>query len=198
MVKIKTGLNVEEDIERVVKLNEYFGNRLKVRVDANQGYDLLQLQHFIEKTSHLSLELIEQPMPVGQEKKLATLDEPHRKLLAADESLIDVTSALQLSFAPQPYGIFNIKLMKSGGIRGAREIALIAANAGIDLFWGCNDESMVSISAALQVAYSCGNTKYLDLDGSFDLSKDWVTGGFILKDGFLYCSNEPGLGLKRL
>ncbi len=198
VVKIKTGLNVEEDIERVVKLNEYFGNRLKVRVDANQGYDLLQLQHFIQKTSHLSLELIEQPMPVGQEKKLATLDEPHRKLLAADESLIDVTSALQLSFAPQPYGIFNIKLMKSGGIRGAREIALIAANTGIDLFWGCNDESMVSISAALQVAYSCGNTKYLDLDGSFDLSKDWVTGGFILKDGFLYCSNEPGLGLKRL
>ena len=88
--------------------------------------------------------------------------------------------------------------MKSGGIRGAREIAIIAANAGIDLFWGCNDESMVSISAALQVAYSCSNTKYLDLDGSFDLSKDWVTGGFILKDGFLYCSNEPGLGLKKL
>jgi L-alanine-DL-glutamate epimerase-like enolase superfamily enzyme len=137
-------------------------------------------------------------MPVGTEKELATLDEAHRKLLAADESLIDATSALQLAFSPQPYGIFNIKLMKSGGIRGAREIALIAATAGIDLFWGCNDESMVSISAALQVAYSCSNTKYLDLDGSFDLSKDWVTDGFILKDGFLYCSNEPGLGLKRL
>jgi L-alanine-DL-glutamate epimerase-like enolase superfamily enzyme len=88
--------------------------------------------------------------------------------------------------------------MKSGGIRGAREIGLIAANAGIDLFWGCNDESMVSIAAALQVAYSCSNTKYLDLDGSFDLSSDLVTGGFILKDGLMYCSNKAGLGLIKI
>lgn len=198
VVKIKTGLNVEDDIERISKLHQQFGSSIKIRVDANQAYDLLQLQHFIQQTNQLSIELIEQPMPVGKENELTTLDEVQRKLLAADESLIDTVSALQLAQQPQPYGIFNIKLMKSGGIRGAREIALIAANAGIDLFWGCNDESMVSIAAALHTAFSCSNTKYLDLDGSFDLSRDWVTGGFILKDGIMYCSNEPGLGLKRI
>jgi L-alanine-DL-glutamate epimerase-like enolase superfamily enzyme len=89
------------------------------------------------------------------------------------------------------------KLMKCGGIRGAREIALIAANAGIDLFWGCNNESCASITAALHVAYSCSSTKYLDLDGSFDLSSDYVTGGLILKNGIMYCSELPGLGLKK-
>jgi L-alanine-DL-glutamate epimerase-like enolase superfamily enzyme len=88
--------------------------------------------------------------------------------------------------------------MKCGGIRGAREIAVIAANTGIDLFWGCNDESVTSITAALHVAYSCSNTKYLDLDGSFDLSSDLVTGGFILKEGCLYCSDEAGLGLHKI
>ena len=198
VAKIKTGLNAEEDIERVTKLHELFGSNMKIRVDANQGYNLLQLQHFIQKTNHLSLELIEQPLPVGKENELATLEKANRKLLAADETLIDASSALQLSCPPQPYGIFNIKLMKCGGIRGAREIANIAANAGIDLFWGCNDESMASITAALHVAYSCSNTKYLDLDGSFDLSKDWVAGGFTLKDGYMYCSNKPGLGLSKL
>jgi L-alanine-DL-glutamate epimerase-like enolase superfamily enzyme len=80
----------------------------------------------------------------------------------------------------------------------AREIGLIAANAGVDLFWGCNDESVVSIAAALQVAYSFSNTKYLDLDGSFDLSSDFVTGGFTLKDGYMYCSAAPGLGLQKI
>lgn len=198
IIKIKTGLNVEEDIERVTKLNELFGSKMLIRVDANQGYDLIQLKQFINKTKHLSLELIEQPLAVGKEHELATLDEADRKLLAADESLIDAESATALSHSPQPFGIFNIKLMKSGGIKGARKISATAANANIDLFWGCNDESMASITAALHVAYSCSNTKYLDLDGSFDLSRDWVKDGFILKDGYMYCSNQPGLGLKRI
>jgi len=198
VVKIKTGLNVEEDIERVTKLNEAFGNSLKIRVDANQGYNLFQLKYFIQQTNHLSLELIEQPLPTGMENELSTLDKKSQILLAADESLIDTSSALLLSHMPQPYGIFNIKLMKSGGIRAAREIALIAANANIDLFWGCNDESIASIAAALHAAYSCSNTKYLDLDGSFDLSKDLVESGFILKDGIMYCTDKPGLGLKKL
>ena len=171
---------------------------MKIRVDANQGYNLAQLKHFIQQTKQLSVELIEQPMPVGKENELATLSEAERRILAADESLIDAGSALQLSHSPVPYGIFNIKLMKCGGIRGAREIGVIAANAGIDLFWGCNDESIASITAALHVAYSCSNTKYLDLDGSFDLSSDLVAGGFILKDGYMHCTDLPGLGLKKL
>lgn len=197
IIKIKTGLNVEEDIERVTKLNGLFGSNMLIRVDANQGYTLSQLKQFLQKTKHLSLELIEQPLPAGKENELAALSEADRKLLAADESLIDADSATALTSPPQPFGIFNIKLMKSGGIKGARKIAAIAANANIDVFWGCNDESRASITAALHVAYSCSNTKYLDLDGSFDLSRDWVKDGFTLKDGYLYCSNKPGLGLSR-
>jgi L-alanine-DL-glutamate epimerase-like enolase superfamily enzyme len=198
VIKIKTGLEVEEDIERVTKLTEQFGNNMLIRVDANQGYDLQQLQQFIHKTQDLSIELIEQPMKVGKENELAGLDAKDRKKIAADESLLDAASALQLAHPPTPFGIFNIKLMKCGGIRGAREIATIAASAGIDLFWGCNDESIGSITAALHASFSCSNTKYLDLDGSFDLSSDLVTGGFILKDGVMYCNDVPGLGLHRL
>ena len=198
IIKIKTGLDVAQDIERVTKLHELFGNKMRIRVDANQGYSLHNLKYFIQQTKSLSLELIEQPMAVGKENELATLPVADRKILAADETLLDAATALQLAHPPTPYGIFNIKLMKSGGIRGAREIGLIAANADVDLFWGCNDESMVSIAAALQVAYSCSNTKYLDLDGSFDLSSDLVTGGFILKDGLMYCSNKAGLGLTKI
>ncbi len=198
ILKIKTGIDVDADIERVKKLSERFSSKMLIRVDANQGYSLVDLHKFLDQTRHLNLELIEQPVKSGQEKILFDLPQADRKILVADESLLDASSAWKLSNLPQPYGVYNIKLMKSGGIKGAKEIAIIANHAGIDLFWGCNDESIISITAALHAAYSCSNTKFLDLDGSFDLAKDLVEGGFILKEGKLYPNDLPGLGYKKL
>lgn len=198
ILKIKTGVNVEEDIERVSMLQEQFGGKIKLRVDANTGYTLADLKKFITGTAHLGPELIEQPLPPGGENSLAFLDESIRAILAADESLLGPAQALELCHPPRPYGIFNIKLMKCGGIRAARETGNIALHAGIDLFWGCNDESIASIAAALHAAYSCANTRYLDLDGSFDLCHDIVTGGFELKDGHLYLLEDPGLGIRKI
>ena len=198
ILKIKTGLDVDADIERVKILSEKFHRKMLIRVDANQGYTIGDLEKFIDQTRHLGLELIEQPMKVGRENEFLGISEAGRKILVADESLLGASSAWRLSHPPQPYGVYNIKLMKSGGIKGAREIAVIAKNAGIDLFWGCNDESIVSITAALHAAYSCPNTKYLDLDGSFDLAKDLVEGGFDLKDGYMHPKGLPGLGFQKM
>ena len=86
--------------------------------------------------------------------------------------------------------------MKCGGITSGRKIANIALLNGIDLMWGCNDESIISISAALNTALSFTNTKYLDLDGSLDLAKDLVSGGFTIKDGVMNTVNKPGLGVE--
>jgi len=144
------------------------------------------------------LELIEQPLPVGQEQALLQLTANERKTLTADEVLKDPQAALKLAAGVQPFGIYNIKLMKCGGLLGAKDIATIAQHAGIDLFWGCNDESMISITAALHIAYACPNTKYIDLDGSFDLMEDIVTGGFEVKDGCLVINNDAGFGFTKI
>ena len=61
--------------------------------------------------------------------------------------------------------------------------------------WGCNDESIVSITAALHVAFAQPHTKYIDLDGSFDLAQEVVSGGFVLEDGYMWPSDKPGLGV---
>ena len=194
-IKVKTGNNVEEDIERVLKLHEKYKHRLNIRIDANQGYTLPDLKKMLAATTKINLELIEQPLPVGEEKTLLKLSAKNRKMLVADESLHDPRAALSFVSEPQPFGIFNIKLMKCGGILAALEIANIAKNAQIDLFWGCNDESIASITAALHAAFACPNTRYLDLDGSFDLAEDFVSGGFILENGEMRLGDGAGLGI---
>lgn len=196
VLKVKLGHDIEEDIERLVKLREKFGQSIRIRVDANQGYQTEQVADFFNRTYPLNLELVEQPTPVGHEKKLLTLPYDIRMKIAADESLVDLPMALFLA-GTKRVGIFNIKLMKCGGIREALKIATIAEAANVDLFWGCNDESIVSITAALHVAFSCAHTKYIDLDGSFDLSEDVVKSGFVLKNGVMSLPKGAGLGLIR-
>ena len=196
--KVKTGMDVHEDIERIKALYTSFGKDYTIRVDANQGYDLDQLKLFLKATANYPLELIEQPLPVGKEQDLFQLSATERKCLTADEALKDPQAALQLAAGENAFGIYNIKLMKCGGLLGAKEIATIAQHAGIDLFWGCNDESIISITAALHMAYACPNTKYIDLDGSFDLMEDLVTGGFEVQDGCLVINNAPGFGFAKI
>ncbi|MGY8792768.1 MAG: enolase C-terminal domain-like protein, partial [Gammaproteobacteria bacterium] len=70
--------------------------------------------------------------------------------------------------------------------------------ANIDLMWGCMDESKISIAAGLHAAFACPNTKYIDLDGSLDLARDLVSGGFEIKEGMMHTLNAPGLGVQRL
>lgn len=196
VIKLKTGKAVEQDIETFTKLREAIGPNMLIRVDANQGYTTHDLAHFVGKTSKLGLEFVEQPIPHGQAHLMLDLPEDISRRCAADEDLLSPADALALAHKPLPYGIYNIKLMKCGGVNEAMRIADIALNAGIELMWGCNDESIASIAAALHTALACPATRYLDLDGSFDLARDLVSGGFILHQGCLFTNGEPGLGLK--
>lgn len=196
ILKVKLGKDPAEDIERMIKLRERFGNSIVIRIDANQGYNVQQTIDFYHKTKHLNIELIEQPLPAKAIDEMKSLPDEIKAIVAADESLISPKDALELIKTPKASGIFNIKLMKCGGPSQGLKIADIALQSGVDLFWGCNDESAVSITAALHTAFACSNTKYIDLDGSLDLAQDIVKGGFILKDGVMSCSDKPGLGVK--
>jgi L-alanine-DL-glutamate epimerase-like enolase superfamily enzyme len=195
-IKVKLGQELKLDIERLRALRKTFGKRPIIRIDANQGWSKAETMDFFESVGDLEIELVEQPVKADQLMQLSSIPGVFKKLIAADESLVDSNDAMLLSKSPIPAGIFNIKLMKCGGIREAKKIAAIAEKASIELMWGCNDESIISISAALHAAFSCANTKYIDLDGSLDLAKDVVKGGFNIKNGVMSLTKKPGLGVE--
>ena len=195
-LKLKTGRDVTADIEYCRLLREACGPDTQLRVDANQGYTTADLARFYEATLDYGVELIEQPLPAGQQDKLRELPWDIRRICAADEGL-HTTADLDRLCVPEPaYGVFNIKLMKCGGLREARDIGRRAQEYGIELMWGCNDESVVSISAALHTALSLPNTRYLDLDGSLDLAEDIASGGFDIQTGVMYPRLSGGLGVE--
>lgn len=198
VLKVKLGKSVEKDIERVLKLRERLGNEVFIRVDPNQGYSVDDLVRFDKATRNADVEFIEQPLPADAVEEMMRLPESLRERTALDESLQADEDALRLAAAPRACGIFNIKLMKCGGVYAARRIATVAELAGMRLMWGCMDESRISIAAALHTGLASPATKYLDLDGHLDLARDVADGGFVLEDGVMRTTNAPGLGLRFL
>ena len=196
ILKVKIGKSLDEDIYRLHKIRERAGWRIPIRVDANQGYSYDEYIEFIQRSQHLDLEFIEQPLKADDIEVMQRMPESVRQKTAADESLLDEKNALKFTHSPRPFGIYNIKLMKCGGIFPALQIAEIALLANIDLMWGCMDESIVSISAALHAALASPATRFVDLDGSLNLVRDLVEGGFRLKNGELTITDQPGLGVK--
>lgn len=197
ILKVKIGRNLDEDLERLTKLRERVGRGVLIRADANQGYTLNQTRQFFASAAALAIdvEFLEQPVKADAIDGLRALAPSTRARIAADESLHSAADALRLATPPSPTGIFNIKLMKCGGVRPALAIAAIAEAAGRMLMWGCMDESCVGIAAALHAALACPATRYLDLDGSFDLARDVADGGFLVEDGHLRPVDACGLGV---
>ena len=194
-IKVKTGLSAEEDAERIIKIHEKYPDTI-LRVDANQGYTPKDLELFVSKTKGIDLELIEQPFPVDRfAEDSKDLETKISKFLVADESCRNPEDALFLAKKVPNCPIYNIKLMKSGGLFQASKIADIAALSGVDLMWGCNDESAISITAAMHLAFSYSHTKYIDLDGSLDLKEDVVTPGFVIEEGMMRPKGGAGLGV---
>jgi len=195
-LKVKIGSGLDSDLERLRAIRARAGPSVRIRVDGNEGYSWDETLRLGECAVELGLELIEQPLPVSRDGELDRLPASLRSLLALDESVHDEHDALEHARSPDRCATYVVKLMKCGGITAARSIAAVASAADRGIMWGCMDESAVSIAAALHTAYASPATRYLDLDGNFDLALDPAGGGFRLVDGELHLLDVPGLGVE--
>ena len=64
ILKVKTGIDLQRDIEALTQIRQAIGEEVRIRVDANQGYDLETALMACKELESLGIEAMEQPLPL--------------------------------------------------------------------------------------------------------------------------------------
>ena len=176
-------------------MREKIDSRVQIRFDANQGYSIDEAKEFMKKSTHLDIELLEQPTTKARPEDLGVVTKISSMPVMADESLVSLLDAFHL-VKRGFIDLMNIKIMKVGGLSEAIQIDAVARAAGVEVMVGCMDESAIGIAAGLHFALSRKNIRYADLDGHMGLIGDPAKDCVIFDKGWLYPSPLPGFGWK--
>ena len=195
-IKIKCGINVNNDLENIIAIRDAVGPAIKLRLDANEGYsveDAISLIKTLE-ASNADIEMLEQPTKASFLYSLKDVAVQCPVPIMADETALTLRDSIKL-VKHEIADMINIKLMKIGGITNAIKANTVAESADVPVMVGCMNESMGAMSAGVHFACAFKNIQYADLDSALDFEHDVVTGGARYEDGYVIPSNEPGLGV---
>ena len=170
---LKLKLTGEGDRERVGAVRTGAPDA-RLIVDANESWANLNIAAEAAAQAKLGVEMVEQPLPAGQDAMLADVKSPLP--LIADESCHTAADVGRL--APFYDGV-NIKLDKAGGLTEALKIADAAESAGLKIMVGCMLSTSLGIAPAFVLAQ---RAHWVDLDGPALLAND-REGGFEFAGG---------------
>lgn len=160
---------------------------VKLRVDANGGWNVSEAQHMMRWLADRKVDYIEQPLKEGEESELIHLYKNRPLPIYVDESCRFAENIP--AFAAHVDGV-NMKLMKCGGITEALRIIATARAHGLKTMIGCMSESSVAIAAAAAIS---GGIDHIDLDSHYNLAPDPAKGAPMV-DGITLPTDFPGHG----
>ena len=195
VLKVKLGERpFSKDVERMEAIRTAIGDKIDLRIDANQGWNYLEAASALDAMADLNIQHCEEPIRAGHISDQTRLTARSPIPVMADETVFNHKDAIEI-IQMHAADMINIKLGKSGGICNAMKIAAIAQAADMYCQVGSFSESRLGITALVHFDLAWDNIIYHDLDSPLMLSEDPVTGGMEYhKDWSVTVTDTPGHG----
>src|SRR5262245_54632479 len=194
-LKTKAGRHAEEDLEMVRGIRDGVGDKLKLRIDPNQGYAPEIAFPLAKDLEKYNLEYFEQPMPQGLIADAARLRRQTKTPIALNESVTTtdiVLQILQLNAAevllPDTY--------QCGGILAVKKVASLAEAAGVTCVFHCAHDLGFKTAAMLHVVASSPGFTLTNDCTYYGLVDDIITPLHRIERGRMAVPEAPGLGVK--
>ncbi len=196
-IKVKLGKSILDDIERIKQIRNTIGYDIRIRIDANQGWNPTDAFAILQALAPYQIEFCEQPMAKYNDDLLPKLCTDSPIPIMADESVFTHHDAARIIRTQSCHAI-NIKFSKSGGILEAIAINKLAAEYGIPCMMGGMLESRLALTAMVHFAVANNNIQYFDLDTCLiGHLEDPVLDGAHYKNGLqLTAPDLPGIGAR--
>lgn len=199
-LKIKVGKESILDIERLSKIYQFVDGRASIRIDANQGWTPEQTVLVLQtlENSGMLFELIEQPVLANDVEGLKYIKQRVKTPVLADESAFTLLQVKNL-IARDAVDLINIKLMKTGGLSQAVEIADYCAAFDKQCMIGCMLEGAIGATAAVHFAIAKQHViSRIDLDGPSLGAFNPIDSNVNFNDAVISVIDTPGLGIKQI
>jgi L-alanine-DL-glutamate epimerase-like enolase superfamily enzyme len=170
VLKVKLGTDPERDVATVDAVRAGAADAgaadddIRIRVDANEGWTPPEAIRACRALAERDVEFVEQPVPAADHDGLARVRERSPLPIAADESCLDASDVPRAAAAAD---VAVVKLMKTGGIRGAVRAIHAARAHGMETMLGCMVASNAAIAAGMALSPL---VDYADLDGAMLLA----------------------------
>lgn len=197
-IKLKIGNQPREDIQMVREVRQAVGPDVKIRVDANQGYDVSTAVRTIRQLEPFDIEMVEQPVKKWDISGMAEVTRSVDVPIEADESLFNLQDAVNI-IKHRAADILNIKVLKPGGLLPSKKIAALCEAEGITCLVGSMVEFGIGNAAGLHFAASTPSVKHAcEMVGPSLFAYDIVEEDYSYKafqGGQIAVPNQPGMGV---
>ena len=197
-MKVKVGIDPEQDVARVKAVREAIGPNVRLGVDANGAWRPSTAVHMIRRLCEYGIYFAEQPVPPGNPEWLASVRRHVEIPIIADESVYTAQDAMALARSGAA-DVLSVYVGKAAGIGRARAIASIAEACGLGCTIGSNLEMGIGSAAMLHLALSTGSItadEYpCDIIGPLFYTDDLLQESLKIERGQAYAPDAPGLGV---
>ena len=193
---VKVGRGEELDVDIVKSARRAIGDH-RLRLDANEAWDMLTARRMFEKLKPYAIEFIEQPVPArAGSEALARLRAVTDIPIAADQAVFSPDDVYDIC-RTRAADVITLGIHETCGVVRFRKAAAVAEAAGVSICIHGVFETGITTCATNQVAASIANMD----DGNqimWQLLKEDIVASpsLVPVNGALPISEKPGLGFE--